>query len=113
LVRSDPVLDAEAMAELYRATSFDYVEELERLRATYGAALDRLASAARGRDGILDVGCGSGFVLELAQQRGWQAVRGVEPSSDAISKADPAVRPAIVQDILRDGLFEPESFDAV
>ena len=45
LVRSDPVLDAEALAGLYRASSFDYGEELEGIRATYGAALDRLAAA--------------------------------------------------------------------
>ena len=106
LVRSDPVLDAEAMAELYRESSFDYGDELEGIRATYGAALDRLASVAAGRNGLLDVGCGSGFVLELARDRGWQTVRGVEPSSDAIAKADPGVRSAIVQDVLREGLFE-------
>ena len=47
LVRSDPVLDAEAMAGLYRESSFDYGEELEGIRATYGAALDR-----RGRRGV-------------------------------------------------------------
>ena len=113
LVRSDPVLDAEAMAELYRESSFDYGDELEGIRATYGAALDRLASVAAGRNGLLDVGCGSGFVLELGRDKGWQAVRGVEPSSDAIAKAAPLVRGAIVQDVLREGLFEAESIDAV
>ncbi len=113
LVRSDPVLDAEVMADLYRGSSFDYGDELEGIRATYGAALDRLASVASRRNGLLDVGCGSGFVLELAQDRGWQAVGGVEPSTDAIAKANPDVRPAIVQDVLREGLFQAESFDAV
>lgn len=113
LVRSDPVLDAEALAALYRESSFDYGDELEGIRATYGAALDRLASVAPGRNGLLDVGCGSGFVLELARDRGWQAIRGVEPSTEAIAEADAAVRPAIVQDVLREGLFEAESFDAV
>lgn len=113
LVRSDPVLDPEAMAGLYRESTFEYGDELEGIRATYGAALDRLGAVAAGRNGLLDVGCGSGFVLELAQDRGWQAVRGVEPSTDAIAKADPAVRSAIVQDVLREGLFEAESFDGV
>jgi SAM-dependent methyltransferase len=107
------VLDAEALAGLYRESSFDYGEELEGIRATYGAALDQLASATAGRNGLLDVGCGSGFVLELARDRGWHAVRGVEPSTDAIAKADPSVRPAIVPDVLREGLFEAESFDGV
>jgi SAM-dependent methyltransferase len=113
LVRSDPVLDADAISELYRASQFEYGDEVAGLRATYGIALDRLAAVAPGRDGLLDVGCGSGFVLELAHERGWQAVAGVEPSSDAVAKADPAVRPAIVQDVFRQELFEPGSFDAI
>jgi SAM-dependent methyltransferase len=113
LVRSDPVIDAEVMTELYRESNFAYGDELEGIRATYGAALDRLASVSIGRDGLLDVGCGSGFVLELARDRGWHAVRGVEPSADAIANADPALRPAIIQDVLQEGLFAPESFDAV
>ena len=71
LVRSDPVLDPEAMAGLYRESTFEYGDELEGIRATYGAALDRLGAVAAGR-GLLDVGCGSGFVLELAQDRGWK-----------------------------------------
>ena len=51
-------------------------------------------SARRPADGLLDIGCGSGFVLELARDRGWSNVRGVEPSADAIAKADPAIRSA-------------------
>jgi SAM-dependent methyltransferase len=113
LVRADPVLDPELSAELYRASTFDYGEELDGLRATYGGALDRLAEVAPGRRGVLDVGCGNGFVLELALDRGWSAVRGVEPSTDAIAHADPRVRDLIVADIVRPGLFPDSSFDAM
>ena len=89
LVRSNPVLGADALAELYRDSSFDYGDELDGLRATYGAALDRAASHVSSRRGLLDVGCGSGFALEVAQQRGWADVHGVEPSADAIAKPLP------------------------
>lgn len=113
LIRSDPVLDFSVMTELYRASTFDYGDELEGLRATYGAALDRLAEVVPKRAGLVDIGCGSGFVLELAQQRGWSNVRGVEPSTDAVAKATDAIRPLIVEDVMRPGLFKPESMDAV
>lgn len=113
LLRSDPVLDVATMNELYRASSFDYGDELDGLRATYGAALDAAAALVGSRHGLLDIGCGSGFVLELAKLRGWRDVRGVEPSSDAIAKADPGVRALIVEDVMRDGLFETESLDAI
>lgn len=113
LVRSDPVLSADALAELYEDSTFDYGEELEGLRATYGAALDRAASYLDPRRGLLDVGCGSGFVLELARERGWSDVHGVEPSGDAIDKAAPGTGPLIVQGMMRAGLFEEGSLSAV
>jgi SAM-dependent methyltransferase len=113
LVRSDPVLGAAALAELYRDSSFDYGEELEGLRATYGAALDRAAGYLSSRHGLLDVGCGSGFVLEVAKEHGWTDVRGVEPSGDAIAKAAPGIAPLIVQDMMREGLFEDGSLSLV
>ena len=76
-----------ASRELYRASTFDYGDELDGLRATYGEALARLAELVPERAGLLDIGTGSGFVLELAHDSGWTGVRGVEPSEDAIAKA--------------------------
>ena len=113
LVRSDPVIDFTVMTELYRASTFDYGEELDGLRLTYGAALDRLGEVVPSKTGLVDIGCGSGFVLELARQRRWRDVRGVEPSADAVAKATDTIRPLIVEDVMRSGLFEPQSVDAV
>jgi SAM-dependent methyltransferase len=113
LVRADPVLDPTRSAELYRSSTFDYAEELDGLRTTYGAALDRLAAVAPGRRGLVDIGCGNGFVLEVARARGWTDLRGVEPSSDAIARAPAAVGELIVQDVMRAGLLAHGSFDAV
>jgi SAM-dependent methyltransferase len=113
LVRSDPVLGADALAELYRDSTFDYGEELDGLRVTYSAALDRAAGRLESTRGLVDIGCGSGFVLDVAQERGWTGVRGVEPSADAVAKAAPAIQPLIVQEMMGPGLFEPESMSAV
>ena len=113
LVRADPVLDPTRSAELYRSSTFDYAEELDGLRTTYGTALDRLAATAPGRRGLVDIGCGNGFVLEVARARGWTDLRGVEPSSDAIARAPAAVGELIVQDVMRAGLLPHGSFDAV
>jgi SAM-dependent methyltransferase len=113
LVRSDPVLGAEDLGRLYKASTFDYGDELAGLRATYGRALARVAELVPTRSGLLDIGTGSGFVLELARDSGWTDVRGVEPSADAIAKARPDIRPSIVMDMMRPGLIEPGSLDAV
>ena len=113
LVRSDPVLSAEALATLYKESTFDYGDELDGLRATYGLALDRAGAYLDRREGLLDVGCGSGFVLEVARSRGWSDLHGVEPSSDAIAKAAPEIAPLITHDMMRAGLFPDESLSAI
>ena len=112
LVRSDPVLETEVLNRLYEASTFDYGEELDSLRTTYGAALGRLESLGI-RSGLCDIGCGNGFVLEVALQRGWSDVHGVEPSADAVARAAPPVREHIIQDVMRTGLFEEASLDAI
>jgi SAM-dependent methyltransferase len=113
LVRADPVLDGKDSELLYQESTFDYGEELEGLRVTYGETLDRLVHYVPKRDGLVDIGCGNGFVLEVAQERGWSNVRGVEPSADAIAHAAPTVRDSIVADIMRPGILDKEAFDAV
>ncbi|MEA2210303.1 MAG: hypothetical protein QOF83_251 [Solirubrobacteraceae bacterium] len=113
LVRSDPVLGPEGLASLYRESTFDYGDELDGLRTTYGRALNEVAKLVPRRAGLLDIGTGSGFVLELAHDEGWENVRGVEPSADAVARARPDIRPRIAQDMMRPGLFEPDTFDAV
>jgi SAM-dependent methyltransferase len=113
LVRSDPVLSAETLAELYKDSTFDYGDELEGLRVTYGVALDRAAVYLDKREGLVDIGCGSGFVLEVAAERGWTDLHGVEPSGDAIAKAKTEIAPLIEHDMMRAGLFPENSLSAI
>jgi SAM-dependent methyltransferase len=114
LVRSNPLLDDEVLADLYAESTFDYAGEVESITDTYERYLGLLEARAPGRrDGLLEIGCGNGFFLERAVARGWTGVRGVEPSSDAIAKAPEGIRAAIVCDLMRRDLFPAESFDAV
>lgn len=112
LVRSDPAANQASLIELYERSSFDYSAEVPNLRRTYGRYLARAKTLSRGRS-LLEVGCGNGFMLEEALAQGYEQVRGVEPSQKAIDAAAPAVKPRILQDIMRPGLFEPDGFDTV
>jgi SAM-dependent methyltransferase len=113
LVRSDPVAGEELLAKLYESSSFDYGQEVESLQATYGRALGWLEASSPRHGALLEIGCGNGFFLQQARRQGWREVRGVEPSADAVAKAPAELDGAIVQDMMRSGLFAPESFDAV
>jgi SAM-dependent methyltransferase len=113
LVRSDPVAPSSTLAELYQASDFDYGEEVANLRRTYGRYLGRLDSLGGVRGSLLEIGCGNGFFLLEALARGYRDVRGVEPSRDAIELAAPEIRPAIVEEVMRPGLFEADAFDVV
>ncbi len=113
LVRSDPVVDLEVLHDLYKASTFTYEDEVAPLRQTYGRYLDRASHGLEIRNTLLEVGCGNGFFLEEAKNRGWKQALGVEPSTDAIEHADPTVRRSIVCDIMRPGLFPRESIDMI
>lgn len=113
LIRSDPVLDSETLHRLYAGSSFDYGSEVGGLRSTYGRYLAKALQLGGSQSSLLEVGSGNGFFLEEALARGYKLVRGVEPSTSAVQSADPRIRPNLVCDVMRRGLFEDNQFDAV
>lgn len=113
LLRSDPVADATLLDRLYKASSFDYSNEVEDLKKTYRRYLNKINRFSKAKNSLLEIGCGNGFFLEEALQLGYMSIRGLEPSGQAISKASCLVAPHIVCDVMKPGLFEPESFDVV
>jgi SAM-dependent methyltransferase len=110
LVRSDPAADQSSLAQLYGRSTFDYAAEVPNLRRTYRRYLARARRYCSGKS-LLEIGCGNGFMLEAALALGYQEVRGVEPSADAIASAASSVRDRIVRDIMRPGLFQDGEFD--
>jgi len=113
LVRSDPVADPSIQAELYAKAGFDYGEQVGNLRETYGRYLAKLEALGAHKGSLLEIGGGNGFVLQEALAQGYTQVTGVEPSSAAIASADPSIRPHMICDLMRPGLFEAEQFDVV
>ena len=113
LVRSDPVAETALLNELYAHSAFDYANELNNLKRTYGRYLGRTRRWTSRWESLLEIGCGNGFFLEEALARGLDDVIGVEPSSAAIAAAPAALRPRLVCDVMRPGLFAAERFDVI
>ena len=108
LVRSDPVASGDSLAALYERSTFDYAAEVPTLQRTYRRYFRRARALASRMQSVLEVGAGNGFFLEVARAEG---VKGVEPSTAAIAAARDDIRPHLVADILREGIFPPASFD--
>ena len=61
---------------------------------------------------LLDVGCSSGTLMEVAARRGWQ-VFGVEPTEEAAQRARKKHGSRVFHGFLRDAPLEAETFDLV
>jgi len=112
LVRSDPAADQASLVGLYERSTLDYGAEIPNLRRTYGRYLAR-AQRRSGAKSLLEIGCGNGFMLEEALARGYESVRGVEPSREAIAAASPSIRDRITPGVIAPGQFAPGEFDIV
>jgi SAM-dependent methyltransferase len=113
LVRADPVAEPELLARLYGESEFSYADEIPNLRRTYRRYLAELETYGAVKGDLLEVGCGNGFFLETALEVGYATVRGVEPSAASVALAAPQIRPYIVPDIIRPGLFGAAEFDVL
>jgi SAM-dependent methyltransferase len=113
LLRTDPMLPAEALHALYRDSRFSYSAETPHLARTYGRALRRLDDYGARHGALLEIGCGNGFFLAEALRQGYRTVRGVEPSADAASQARADLGRSIVVAPWGPDLFPDGSFDVV
>jgi len=113
LVRSNPICKDTIHEDLYKHSKFNYADQTDNLTVTYldalGTVLARLPKDAK----ILEIGCGNGFVLKALLERGYKNLSGIEPSQDAVLKADNRLKNRITADVLREGLYQDESFDFI
>jgi SAM-dependent methyltransferase len=113
LVRSDPIAENAVLQGLYADSLLNYEAESANLRRTYGRCLARLERYGAVKGSLLEIGCGHGFFLEEALAQGYGSVRGVEPSRAAVAKCPQRLRPQVVCDLFRAGLFPQAAFDVL
>lgn len=74
-------------------------------------ALDKLEKKTDQRN-LLDVGCGGGFFLDMARQRGWN-VKGLELSEAAVKYAQESLHLPVFQKEIRDCGFASDEFSVI
>jgi len=113
LVRSSPVYDSSVVENLYKSSKLNYTEQIDNLTASYLKAIDKVLPMLAKDARILEVGCGNGFMLKALLDRGYGNLYGVEPSTDAIAKADEKIRDKITAGFLKDGIYKNGTFDFI
>jgi 2-polyprenyl-3-methyl-5-hydroxy-6-metoxy-1,4-benzoquinol methylase len=89
-----------------------YLAEEPAKRVNASAVVRSLNELAPGRGKLLDIGCFCGIFLDEAAKEGWDCT-GLEPLVMPAIHARSAYGLSVVTDTLRDGLFEPDSYDVV
>jgi len=89
----------------------DYVQDEENIKTTFAkrlAVIERLANKGQ----LLDVGCATGFFLDLARSKGWNVV-GTEVSSFGARFAREQFGLDVRLGTLRELSFDDQSFDVI
>jgi len=106
---ASPALAPDFLANAYRDASYDSNEEAEYAAATYAEQLDSILPAIGDREVALEIGAGNGAFLRHLREAGFRQVIGVEPSGQAVARADESIRPLIKLGMFQAGDFIPKS----
>ena len=113
LLYASQIYDDSITEKLYTISKFGYESELKGLKKTYSKCLSEAEKILKNKDNFLEIGCGNGFVLEIAKENGWHNIMGVEPSLESIQNANPSIKSKILNGIFDVNNYENDYFDTV
>ncbi|MFQ5620442.1 MAG: class I SAM-dependent methyltransferase [Candidatus Nanoarchaeia archaeon] len=89
-----------------------YFEDKENIQLNFMHRLKQINKLRPGKGEILDIGCATGFFLDLARKHGWNA-RGLDLSKEAVEHARDKLKLDVKECTLADAKFKADTFDAV
>jgi SAM-dependent methyltransferase len=113
LVYVDAPPDQSELAHAYHVAEYDSAEEADDAARCYIRALQPVLAQLPRREAALEIGAGTGVLLDHLKGEGFSRLVGVEPSSAAIAAAPAHRRPWLREGIFREDDFEPASFDLI
>jgi 2-polyprenyl-3-methyl-5-hydroxy-6-metoxy-1,4-benzoquinol methylase len=113
ILYANSIYDEVTIEKLYNDSDFTYSEEIPGLKLTYEYCLKKAQNFLAHKNSFLDIGCGNGFMLEVANNNGWENVVGIEPSLNAIKEANPKFKKMIINKVFNSSSLKKESFDLV
>ncbi len=123
LVRADEVPERGRLERLYSESYFrssdsgalgydDYIADRDNISKTFERRMNEIENWLGRRGRLLDVGCATGFSLEVARRLGWEA-QGVEISRFACDYARNDLGLEVFCGSLGEVDFAPETFDVI
>jgi len=113
MVRSNPVLESKILNKLYAKSTVEYGSEEKNLISSYLPQLESVISRLPKSAKMVEVGCGSGFMLQALKEQNYPFVFGVEPSKSARNMAGEHIQKSIINQPLNDKLFKRKSLDFI
>jgi len=104
---------AALLAGAYSNATYDSSDEALLAADTYATALKPTIASLPRRDRVLEIGTGTGALLERLLAADFAEAVGIEPSRAAIAAAPPAVRGFIREGVFTEADFAPASFDLI
>lgn len=101
------------LAHAYHVAEYDSSEEANDAAQAYIKAMQPTLAKLHRKDRVLEIGSGTGILLELLKNEGFSDLVGIEPSSAAIAAAPVHRRNWLREEIFEEGVFEPASFDLI
>ena len=88
-VFSSPILPQETLLALYQQATTNFQSELNNVAESYAWNLEKQLKPMPPQRAALDIGCGSGNLLQEFLKMGFYKVAGVEPSYKVVAEAGP------------------------
>lgn len=105
--------EQDELAQAYHVAEYDSSEEANDAAQTYIKAMQPTLTKLQRKERVLEIGSGTGILLELLKGEGFTDLVGIEPSSAAIAAAPVHRRNWLREEIFEESAFEPASFDLI
>ena len=113
LVYADNPPNEEELSNLYHQAEFDSNDEANAAASSYINSLSIVFNSMTNLNSALDIGTGTGILLDKLKEVGFKKVVGIEPSILPIKAAPDYRKDWIINDIFKDSYFNKNSFDFI
>lgn len=113
LLYASEIYDENFSNQLYEDSEFINSQEINGLKKTYKQCISLALKDLEVKSSFLEIGCGSGYMLEAALDLGFDFVKGIEPSKLAIDAAKQNIKDKIKHGVFNKDDFKENSYDLI